>query len=167
MSFLDLFRAIAALAAAEPKVRIARIVLIFLSFILIDLFIDLIGGPIPYRATFLLGLPLGVLYGAGMILSSVVVELMLLGMLARLISEIGGLIGGYCLYFASGGKYNPVIGIAAVICVPTTAKVAQKEISAVAPGVIVLPEAPGANISGVITTAIIAAIYVSILRGIG
>lgn len=163
MSFLDLFRAIAALAAAEPKVRIARIVLIFLSFILIDLFIDLIGGPIPYRATFLLGLPLGVLYGAGMILSSVVVELMLLGMLARLISEIGG----YCLYFASGGKYNPVIGIAAVICVPTTAKVAQKEISAVAPGVIVLPEAPGANISGVITTAIIAAIYVSILRGIG
>ena len=56
------------------------------------------------------------------------------------------------------------IGIAAVSCVPTTAKVAQKSVSAVAPGVIILPHALGANISGVITTAIIAATYVSVLR---
>jgi oxaloacetate decarboxylase beta subunit len=56
-----------------------------------------------------------------------------------------------------------VIGIAAVSCVPTTAKVAQKSVSEVAPEVLILPEALGANISGVITTAIIAGVYISML----
>ena len=30
------------------------------------------------------------------------------------------------LYFWYGGKYNPMIGIAGVSCVPTTAKIVQK-----------------------------------------
>lgn len=33
------------------------------------------------------------------------------------------------MYFIKKGNYNPVIGIAAVSCVPTTAKVAQKLVS--------------------------------------
>ena len=66
--------------------------------------------------------------------------------------------------FLSGKKINPVVGIAGVSCVPTTAKVAQKSVSAVAPKVIILPEALGANIAGVITTAIIAGIYVTLFR---
>ncbi|CUQ53902.1 Na+-transporting methylmalonyl-CoA/oxaloacetate decarboxylase%2C beta subunit [Dorea longicatena] len=33
------------------------------------------------------------------------------------------------MYFIKRGNYNPVIGIAAVSCVPTTAKVAQKIVS--------------------------------------
>ena len=40
-------------------------------------------------------------------------------------------------------------------------KVAQK---AVAPGVVILPEALGVNISGVITSAIFAGVFVSLLR---
>ena len=63
-----------------------------------------------------------------------------------------------------GQKYNPVIGIAAVSCVPTTAKVAQKAVSEVDPEVIVLPHALGANVCGVITTAVFAAVLVTILR---
>jgi oxaloacetate decarboxylase beta subunit len=65
--------------------------------------------------------------------------------------------------FIYKGKFNPVIGIAAVSCVPTTAKVAQKTVSEVAPENIILPLALGANISGVITTAILAAIYVTMV----
>jgi len=53
-----------------------------------------------------------------------------------------------------------VIGIAGVSCVPTTAKVAQKSVG---PGVIVLPHALGANISGVITSAIFAATLIAFL----
>ena len=68
------------------------------------------------------------------------------------------------LYFLSGKKYNPVIGIAAVSCVPTTAKVAQKSVSEVNPEAIILPHALGANICGVITSAIFAAVLVTLLR---
>lgn len=116
-----------------------------------------------YGATLFLGLLLGVLCEAGTILNPKVLLLLILGILALLLSGIGGILGGYVLYFASGRKVNPCIGIAAVSCVPTTAKVAQKEVSKVAPGVIILPEALGANISGVITSAIFAAIYVSLI----
>jgi carboxybiotin decarboxylase len=56
-----------------------------------------------------------------------------------------------------------VIGIAAVSCVPTTAKVAQKEVAKVNPNAMILPEALGANICGVITTAIITGIYCAMI----
>ncbi len=124
-------------------------------------FADLLGNVVLYGATLFLGILLGVLTEANTILKPEVLPLLLLGMLALLISGIGGILGGYVLYFATGGKYNPVIGIAGVSCVPTCAKVAQKE---VAPGVVILPEALGVNISGVITSAIFAGVLVSQLR---
>lgn len=123
-------------------------------------FYELFSNTVLYGSTFFLGLLLGILCEAGTILNPVVLKLLILGMLSLLISGIGGLLGGYVLYYWSGKKYNPVIGIAGVSCVPTTAKVAQKS---VVPGVIVLPHALGANISGVITTAIFAAVYVALL----
>ena len=130
----------------------------------IEAFSKLLGETFLYGATFFLGLTLGVLCEANTLLDPMVLKLLLLGMLALLISALGGLIGGYILYFWSGGKYNPIIGIAGVSCVPTTAKIVQKIASEANPGAIVLPQALGANISGVITTSIIAAIYVSLLR---
>lgn len=55
-----------------------------------------------------------------------------------------------------------MIGIA-VSCVPTTAKVTQKIISKDNPESFVLGDALGANISGVITSAIITGIYITII----
>lgn len=129
-------------------------------------FYELFSNQVLYGATFFLGLLLGVLCDARVILDPTVFILLVLGLTALFFSGLGGLIGGYILYFASGGKYNPVIGIAAVSCVPTTAKVAQKEISKVDPENIVLPHALGANICGVITTAVFAAVYVTLFRTI-
>lgn len=128
-------------------------------------YVEILSGPILYTATFFLGLLLGVLCEANTILNPQVLLLLLLGMLALLLSGIGGLIGGYILYFASGRRYNPVIGIAGVSCVPTCAKVAQKVVAETSPDAIVLPHALGANISGVITTAILASIYISVVSG--
>lgn len=127
-------------------------------------FETLISGPVLYGATFLLGLLLGVLCEANTILDPTVLKLLLLGILALFLSGVGGLLGGYGLYFLSGRRYNPVIGIAGVSCVPSTAKVAQKVVADDAPGVIILPQALGANICGVITTAILCGIYVSFLK---
>nr|HPO51177.1 sodium ion-translocating decarboxylase subunit beta [Spirochaetota bacterium] len=49
-------------------------------------------------------------------------------------------------------------------CVPTTAKVAQKIVTKANPGVIVMPHALGINVSGVITTAIIAGVFCSFIK---
>lgn len=130
-------------------------------------FYELFSTQMLYGATFFLGLVLGVLCEASTILDPKVLILLVLGILALTFSALGGLFGGYVLYFLSGGKYNPVIGIAAVSCVPTTAKVAQKLVTASNPRAIILPHALGANISGVITSAIFAAVLVSVVRAAG
>lgn len=123
-------------------------------------YIELFSTTVLYGATFFLGLLLGVLCEASTILDPIVLKLLVLGILALTISGIGGILGGFALYWWTGGKFNPVIGIAGVSCVPTVAKVAQKS---VAPGVVVLPNALGANISGVITSAIFAAVLIAYL----
>lgn len=145
---------------------------LFMSFFLgviiresgVKRFIEFLEGPVLYGSTFFLGLLLGVLCEAQIILNPKVLNLLILGMFALLMSGIGGIIGGYVLYFITKGNFNPVIGIAGVSCLPTTAKVAQKEVQTINRHSIILPYALGASVSGVITTAIIAAIFVTILR---
>ncbi len=124
---------------------------------------DFVSGPLLYGSTFMLGLLLGVLCDAKLLLDPKVLILLVLGIIALLLSGIGGIIGGYLMYFIKKGNYNPVIGIAAVSCVPTTAKVAQKIVSKANPDSFILGDALGANISGVITSAIITGIYITIL----
>ncbi len=130
----------------------------------LESFSNLLGETFLYGATFFLGLILGVLCEAATLLEPTVLKLLLLGMLALFISALGGIFGGYVMYFATGKKFNPMIGVAGVSCVPTTAKIVQKIASEANPGAIVLPQALGANISGVITSAILAAIFVAVLR---
>lgn len=144
---------------------------LFLSFFLgnaikesgIPKYSQLIEDGFLYGATFFLGLMLGVLCEASTIMNPKVLILLVLGMLALLLSGIGGIIGGYVVYFINNKKFNPTIGIAGVSCVPTTAKVAQHEVTAANKRAVVLQFAMGANICGVITTAIIAGIYVSMI----
>jgi len=145
---------------------------LFLSFFLgviirdanIAPFKTFIEGPILYGSTFFLGLLLGVLCEANTILNPKVLILLILGMTSLLLSGIGGIAGGYIMYFVTKGRFNPVVGIAGVSCVPTTAKVAQKEVHAANLQAQVLPYAIGANISGVITSAILAGVYVTLLK---
>ena len=124
---------------------------------------DFVSGPLLYGSTFMLGLLLGVLCDAHLLLDPKILKLLVLGIVALLLSGIGGIIGGYIMYFIKRGNYNPVIGIAAVSCVPTTAKVAQKIVSKDNPDSFVLGDALGANISGVITSAIITGIYITVI----
>jgi oxaloacetate decarboxylase beta subunit len=127
-------------------------------------FQDLLNGPILYGSTMFLGLTLGILCEANTIFDPKVLPLLLLGMLSLLLSGVGGIIGGYIAYYVTGGKVNPVIGIAGVSCVPTTAKVAQKIVQKDNPHAIIMQYALGANVMGVITTAIIAGVFCSIIK---
>lgn len=118
---------------------------------------------ITYFSTFFLGLTLGLLCEASTILNPVVVKILILGVLALAISGVGGLLGGWVFYLIKKRQFNPVIGIAGVSCVPTTAKLAQHAAAEENPFAMILPLAMGANICGVITSAIVAGVFVTTL----
>lgn len=123
--------------------------------------VQFLSEPILYGSTFFLGSLLGVLMSADIIMNAKVLMLLLLGLLAILLSGLGGLAGGFIGYKLTKGKMNPLIGIAAVSCVPTTAKIAQKEAFLANKWAMILPFAMGPNVAGVITTSIICGIYVT------
>jgi Na+-transporting methylmalonyl-CoA/oxaloacetate decarboxylase beta subunit len=109
------------------------------------------------------GLMLGVLCDASTILNPKVLPVLILGMIALALSGIGGIIGGYLVYLINGKNFNPTIGIAGVSCVPTTAKIAQHEAIKANKRANIVQIAMGASISGVVTSAIITGIYVSMI----
>lgn len=124
-------------------------------------FQELLENGITYFSTFFLGLTLGILCEASTILNPVVITILVLGILALTISGLGGLLGGWIFYWIKKREFNPVIGIAGVSCVPTTAKLAQHAAADENPFAMILPIAMGANICGVITSAIAAGVFVT------
>ena len=122
---------------------------------------DFMESTVTYASTFFLALLLGCLCDAATLLDPTVGVILILGILALFFSAIGGLLGGWIMYFVSKKKFNPVVGIAGVSCVPTTSKLAQHAAAEEDPFVMVLGVAMGANVCGVITSAIIAGIFVA------
>ncbi|GHU61780.1 decarboxylase [Clostridia bacterium] len=117
-----------------------------------------------YGATFFLGLLLGILCDANTLLGNPeVLKLLILGFIALGLAAVGGVIGGYIVYGINKKNYNPAIGIAGVSCIPTTAKIAQHAVSEVNKRVIILQYAMGASVCGVITSAILTGLYVTII----
>lgn len=112
-------------------------------------------------STLFLGFTLGCLLSANVVMDAKMFKLIILGFIALTLSGLGGLLGGVIAYKVSKGKINPLIGIAGVSCLPTTAKVAHKCANEANPKVFILPYAIGPSIAGVITTAIITACYIT------
>ena len=124
-------------------------------------FVEFLSGPLLYGATFFLGFTLGALLGVDIILNPKVLILLVLGVIALTLSGLGGIAGGLIYSKISKEPFNPLIGIAAVSCLPTTAKVAQKCAAAVNKNAMILPFAMGPCVAGVITTAIITGVYIT------
>lgn len=114
-----------------------------------------------------LGFVLGSLLSASIVMDPRVLLIMVLGMVALILSGVGGIIGGVIACWLSRGKTNPLIGIAAVSCVPTTAKVAQKVAYQSNKKAFILPFAMGPCVAGVITTAIMTGAYVTLVPLLG
>lgn len=121
---------------------------------------DLIENTLLYTGTLMLGLLLGTLCEASTLLNPKV-PLIVLGILALAVSGAVGILGGYVVYWFKKGDFNPVVGIAGVSCVPTTAKIAQHAAEDEDPFAIVLPVAMGANIGGVIVSAIACGVFIA------
>ena len=129
----------------------------------IEPFQKLLETTLTYTATLFLGLLLGTLCEAQTILDPKVGIILILGIGALAISAIGALLGGWFIWLISKGRYNPAIGIAGVSCLPTTAKIAQKEVSHENPYAVILPLAMGAGVSGLIVSAIATGVFISTL----
>ncbi|CAK7008926.1 MAG: Carboxybiotin decarboxylase [Desulfovibrio sp.] len=121
----------------------------------------LLESTILYGATFFMGLLLGVLCDASVLLNPKVVVLLIIGIVALAVSGVGGIIGAWMFYKINKGKFNPVLGVAAVSCMPTTAKIAQKIAMDENPYCIIMPIAMGTQICGVITTAIATGVFIA------
>lgn len=128
---------------------------------------ELLEKTVTYASTLFLGLLLGVLCEASTLLDPRVVVLLVLGITALAISGFGGVLGGWVIWFFSKGKYNPVIGIAGVSCVPSTAKIAQRIAFAESPHAMIMPLAMGASVNGVIVSAIAVGVFASTIKMVG
>ncbi|MGC9187096.1 MAG: sodium ion-translocating decarboxylase subunit beta [Fervidicoccaceae archaeon] len=126
-------------------------------------YVKLLDEVILSVSTFFLALVLGVSTTADAVMDPVVGKILLLGITALFLSSLGGMIGGIILSYLSRGKLNPLLGVAGVSCVPTTAKLAQKLAFKLNPDNYMIMELMGPNVAGVITTAIVAALYLSAL----
>jgi len=114
-------------------------------------------------ATLFLGFTLGCLLSADIMVDPILFKLIVLGFIALFLSGLGGIAGGLIAYKVSGGRINPLLGIAGVSCIPTTAKVVHKCAQEVNPQAFIMPYAMGPSIAGVITSAIIAACYITMI----
>ena len=85
-----------------------------------------------------------------------------LGLVAFMLSTLGGLIGGRIMCWLTKGKVNPLIGSAGVSAVPMAARVAQIEGQKADPSNFLLMHAMGPNVAGVIGSAIAAGVFMAL-----
>ena len=126
---------------------------------------DLLENVILYAATLMLGLLLGTLCEASTLLNaqSCTADHSWCGSIWQY-QVLIGVLGGWIVYKFKKGNFNPVVGIAGISCVPTTAKIAQHIAEDEDPFAVIMPVAMGANIGGVIVSAIACGVFISTIH---
>ena len=90
-----------------------------------------------------------------------------LGLFAFSFSTVGGILFGKVMYWATGGKVNPLIGSAGVSAVPMAARVSQNVGAKYNPSNYLLMHAMGPNVAGVIGSAVAAGFLLSVGKVLG
>lgn len=111
--------------------------------------------------TIFIGLSVGATAVAENFLTGETILIIVLGLLAFLISTVGGLLTAKLMCKLTGGKINPLIGSAGVSAVPMAARVAQKEGQKADPSNFLLMHAMGPNVAGVIGSAVAAGVLLA------
>lgn len=114
--------------------------------------------------TIFLGLSVGATATAENFLNRQTLFIIFLGLAAFSLSTATGVLFGKIMYYATGGKVNPLIGSAGISAVPMSARVSQKVASEVNPGNFILMHAMGPNIAGVIGSAVAAGVFLTVFR---
>ncbi|TXT49091.1 MAG: oxaloacetate decarboxylase beta subunit [Spirochaetes bacterium] len=113
--------------------------------------------------TIFLGVSVGSTASAERFLNPETLKIIFLGLFAFACGTAGGVLFGKLMYWATGGKVNPLIGSAGVSAVPMAARVSQVVGAETDPTNFLLMHAMGPNVSGVIGSAVAAGVLLSVL----
>ncbi len=113
--------------------------------------------------TIILGVTVGATMTAEVFLQWATIKIFLLGLFGFVFATAGGLLMGKAMYHISGKKINPIIGAAGVSAVPMAARVCQKEAQREDPDNFILMHAMGPNVAGVIGTATVAGVLITMI----
>ena len=123
---------------------------------------DTVQNALMNIVTILLSTAVGATMVGGNFLTSQTLMIVALGVVAFILSTVGGLLGGLLMCKLTGGKVNPLIGSAGVSAVPMAARVANLEGQKANPSNFLLMHAMGPNVAGVIGSAIAAGFLLSV-----
>lgn len=115
-----------------------------------------------YIVVILLGTSVGATTSAANFLNITTIKIVILGLLAFAFGTASGVLFGKLMCKLTGGKVNPLIGSAGVSAVPMAARVSQKVGAEEDPTNFLLMHAMGPNVAGVIGTAVVAGVFMSI-----
>ena len=120
------------------------------------------GNELMNIITIFLGFSVGCTTNASTFLTLQTVEIIVLGVVAFGVGTAGGVLLGKVMCAVTHGKINPLIGSAGVSAVPMAARVSQKVGQEYNPSNYLLMHAMGPNVAGVIGSAVVAGILLSI-----
>jgi sodium ion-translocating decarboxylase beta subunit len=129
----------------------------------IDRLSDNIKGALMYTVTIFLGLGVGSKLSADKFLNLETLGILALGMIAFAIGTAGGVLMGKLMNRLSKTPVNPLIGAAGVSAVPMAARVVNKVGLEANPQNHLIMHAMGANVSGVIGSAVAAGVLLALL----
>lgn len=113
--------------------------------------------------TIFIGLTVGATANGKTFLTPQTLGILAMGLVAFAFGTAGGILVGRIMCKLTGGKVNPLIGVAGVSAVPMSARVVQKLGQEANPRNYLLMHAMGPNVAGVIGSAVAAGILLSIL----
>ncbi|GHU52323.1 glutaconyl-CoA decarboxylase subunit beta [Clostridia bacterium] len=117
-----------------------------------------------YIITIFLGVTVGATARADTFLNPKTLGVFLLGLVAFASATACGILLGKIMCKATHGKVNPLIGAAGVSAVPMAARVAQKVGASENPNNYLLMHAMGPNVAGVIGSAVVAGVFLSLYK---
>ena len=126
---------------------------------------DTVQNALMNIVTILLSLSVGATMVGSTFLSLQTLLIVGLGIIAFVLSTVGGMLGGVVMYKVTKGKVNPLIGSAGVSAVPMAARVANMVGQKNNPSNFLLMHAMGPNVAGVIGSAIAAGFLLSVFGG--
>ena len=113
--------------------------------------------------TIFLGLAVGSTMTAERFLDERTLSIFTIGLFAFGFATVSGIMLGKIMYYASGGKINPLIGAAGVSAVPMAARVAHNVGREEDPDTWLMMHAMGPNVAGVLGSAIAGGVILGIL----
>jgi oxaloacetate decarboxylase beta subunit len=113
--------------------------------------------------TIFLMLTVGAQLSANLVLEPKTLAILALGLIAFACGTIGGLLGAKIMNLFLKEKINPLIGSAGVSAVPMAARLSHLIGQKANPDNFLLPHAMGPNIAGVIGSAVVAGIFITLV----